>query len=147
MSRKKVSNSTRKKVYQRAVDHCEYCQCPKSHSNAVFTIDHIHPISKDGTEELINLALACMTCNQCKSNIIEAMDKLTNKTSILFNPRIHKWAEHFEWSADALLIIGITAIGRVTVEKLKLNRPELVNLRTLWKIARIHPPKHTLPNE
>jgi len=58
----------------------------------------------------------------------------------LFNPRKNEWSENFEWSADALSMIGITAIGRASVETLKLNREALVNLREITKLTGEHPP-------
>ncbi len=51
-----------------------------------------------------------------------------------------KWSEHFEWSADKLLMVGITPTGRATVKALKLNRPEVVNLRRLTLLTGEHPP-------
>ncbi|WNZ24154.1 mitochondrial large ribosomal subunit protein uL30m [Leptolyngbya sp. NK1-12] len=32
------------------------------------------------------------------------------------------WSEHFAWSEDTTLIIGLTPIGRATVQTLRLNR-------------------------
>lgn len=33
---------------------------------ALYAVDHIHPYSKGGTDDLNNLALACITCNSQK---------------------------------------------------------------------------------
>jgi 5-methylcytosine-specific restriction endonuclease McrA len=44
------------------------------------------------------------------------------------------------WSEDSLLIIGRTAIGRATVEALKLNRQELIELRHALYAVGKHPP-------
>lgn len=40
------------------------------------------------------------------------------------------------------LIIGISSIGRATVEALKLNRPGLMNLRRVLYTLGEHPPMH-----
>lgn len=49
-------------------------------------------------------------------------------------------AEHFAWSAGALLIVGMSPTGRATVDTLLLNRPGVVNLRRLLIAFNEHPP-------
>lgn len=88
-----------------------------------------------------NLANACGGCNGCKYNKTHAPDPLTNDIVPLYNPRTQKWEEHFTWSKDFLHIIGITPIGRATEKALKLNRSGVVNLRRLFILEGIHPPK------
>jgi hypothetical protein len=58
----------------------------------------------------------------------------------LFNPRQQSWAEHFAWSKDSILVVGITPTGRATVAALHLNRPLLVKARRRWVAAGWHPP-------
>ena len=41
---------------------------------------------------------------------------------------------------DDLYIVGITPIGRATIDLLKLNRVNATNLRKLLKMAGLHPP-------
>ena len=65
---------------------------------------------------------------------------VTNKITSLYNPRQQNWYEHFNWNEDFTLIIGLTAIGRVTIEILRLNRQELVNLRRVLYAMNEHPP-------
>jgi hypothetical protein len=64
---------------------------------------------------------------------------VTHRLVDLFHPRQQHWQEHFAWDEHFELIIGLTATGRVTVEALQLNRPELVNLRRLLYMAGEHP--------
>jgi len=45
----------------------------------------------------------------------------------LFNPRRHKWTHHFRY--DGAMLVGRTAIGRTTIEVLRINLPNLVTLR------------------
>jgi hypothetical protein len=49
----------------------------------------------------------------------------------LFNPRRHKWTHRFRYAGGELN--GRTAIGRTTVEVLRINLPNLVALRELLK--------------
>jgi hypothetical protein len=44
------------------------------------------------------------------------------------------------WDEGYLNIIGLTPVGRTTVEALKLNRIGVVNLRKLMILGGIHPP-------
>ncbi len=59
----------------------------------------------------------------------------------LFHPQLQIWSEHFTWNEDASEIIGITDIGGVTIDTLKMNRPQLVRVRKLWVKLSEHPPK------
>ncbi len=59
----------------------------------------------------------------------------------LFNPRTQVWPEHFAWSEEGDLIVGLTPTGRATVVALNLNRPSLVKARQLWVSVGWHPPK------
>jgi hypothetical protein len=59
----------------------------------------------------------------------------------LFHPRLQQWSEHFTWSEDGKRIIGLTPTGRATVETLRMNREELVNLRELLIAVGKHPPE------
>jgi hypothetical protein len=38
------------------------------------------------------------------------------------------------------LLIGQTQIGQVTIATLKMNRPQIVRVRRLWKAMNEHPP-------
>jgi hypothetical protein len=49
--------------------------------------------------------------------------------------------DHFAWSDDFLLIVGLTATGRATIDALQLNRPELFKLRGALLLIGEHPPQ------
>jgi 5-methylcytosine-specific restriction endonuclease McrA len=68
------------------------------------SFDHLLPISKGGKTIFENVCLACRSCNEFKSDITEAIDPLTGKTSQIFNPRQQAWSEHFTWSEDGIKI-------------------------------------------
>jgi len=128
-------------VIERAKGKCEYCQCWAHNSTYTFCVDHIIPISKNGQTILINLAYACYGCNGFKLDKTIAIDPKTQQEIRLFNPRTDNWHEHFKWSDDSLQMIGLTAIGRATIDCLKLNRKGVVNLRRPTKLDGEHPPK------
>jgi hypothetical protein len=84
----------------------------------------------------------CHFCNNYKGDRTEAVDTLTEATVPLFNPRTQKWFEHFRWSEDGIRIIGLTPIGRATVEVLHLSDDQdALTVRSYWVVAGWHPPK------
>jgi HNH endonuclease len=105
-----------------------------------FTIDHILPTSLGGTEDPQNLAYACTLCYRLKWHKQTVFDAVTQTETPIFHPRQHAWSNHFQWSADFEYIIGISAIGRATVEALRLNREKLVFYRKSVVGIGEHPP-------
>lgn len=138
--RKSISVKLRQKVAQRAQHLCEYCKSPKAYSPSPFDTEHIFPVSLGGETRFENLAYACNGCNGHKYNRTHARDPIDGDLVSLFNPRSEKWQEHFVWDTKGVSVIGITPSGRATVEALKLNRVEIVNLRKLLQIVGEHPP-------
>lgn len=130
----------KKIVRERAKFCCEYCLARLEYSPDVFSIEHIIPKSKNGTDEIENLALSCQTCNNYKHTATHAIDSVSGLPAILFHPRNNLWTEHFIWSENLTQMIGITPTGRATVARLKLNRESLMNFRKVLHAANLHPP-------
>jgi HNH endonuclease len=108
------------------------------------SIDHLQPQSLGGDDSPDNLALACRRCNERRYNFITGIDPETQIELPLFNPRNQIWSDHFIWSVDSLRIIGTTAIGRATCNRLDLNderreEPFIQNARRQWVVAKLHP--------
>jgi hypothetical protein len=116
-----VSVAIRELVAIRAQWRCEYCRSPEFVSADRFTLDHILPQSLGGLDLLENLALACRRCNERRSNFVTGADPVTNQEFSLFNPRQTGWKEHFIWTADGLRIVGVSAVGRATCQRLDIN--------------------------
>lgn len=144
MAQNKISEKTKRKVHERAKECCEYCQSSDRWATHRFYIEHIFPKSKGGSNDIDNLALGCPGCNNHKYNKIFVQDPLDGKKVRLFHPRKDKWTSHFVWDNSLTKIVGITAIGRVTVIALKLNRERLITRREAFILMGFHPPKHTL---
>lgn len=135
-----VSESLRREVYARAQFQCEYCRAQANFCPDPFSIEHIQPESRGGLTVSENLALSCQGCNNAKYNFTTGVDPLSDQELALYHPRNDVWAEHFLWSTDGLEIIGITPKGRATVERLRLNRVNVVGWRRLAMAFGIHPP-------
>jgi hypothetical protein len=139
-ARSKISESVQAQVRQRAGYLCEYCHASEQWQYVRFTVDHVMPLSLGGVDDLENLALACFHCNRRKTNRLTAVDPQSNEETPLFNPRRQGWHEHFIWSADGLLIVALTAVGRATISTLVLNRERVINIREADKAIGRHPP-------
>lgn len=62
--RKPISKKIRFEVFKRDKFTCQYCG--KSAPDVVLEIDHIHPVSKDGKNDIMNLITSCFDCNRGK---------------------------------------------------------------------------------
>jgi len=140
MSRRYLTTKEQADIIQRAQRRCEYCQSPMDYATQSFVFEHIIPISRNGKTIGDNLAFACGGCNGHKYNKIEAVDPVDNVMTPLFHPRQHQWLAHFAWNEDCTYVIGLTPIGRATVEALQLNRQGVVNMRKLLCLIGKHPP-------
>lgn len=137
----RVNSRQRREVVTRAGGCCEYCRTPSRYSPDPFATEHIVPRSLGGRTRLDNLALACLGCNGYKYNRVEFIDSSSEQFVPFFHPRKDRWSEHFVWDETCTLIIGLSATGRATIEALRLNRPNLVNLRCILYAAGEHPPE------
>ncbi|XHX80086.1 MAG: HNH endonuclease [Stenomitos frigidus ULC029] len=135
-----ISVALKRLVFDRANGCCEYCCSQAKFAIESLVIEHIIPTSRDGETSADNLALACQGCNNYKYNKTEGIDPIDAQPATLFNPRTMLWSEHFAWNEDTTLLVGLTAIGRATVNTLRLNREGVVNLRQVLRTTGQHPP-------
>ncbi len=141
-----INASLRKQLRQRAQFLCEYCHSSEEASTSRFTVDHLQPQSKGGSDGLNNLALACHRCNTRRYNFTNGIDPENDSITPLFNPRIHLWRQHFTWSKDGLRIIAISNIARATLQRLDMNDDNhdenaIIKARRLWIRGGWHPPE------
>ena len=115
-------------VRRRAGELCEYCRLPQTSSRFVsFHIEHVVARQHGGGSDADNLALACSYCNRHKGPNIAGLDRVSGQLVSLFNPRQDRWSDHFEWRDT--IIVGTTPVGRVTVNLLRMNDWQRVELR------------------
>ena len=136
----RVTAAARRIAVARAGGRCEYCRTPERFAPEALSVEHIIPRSRGGASHAENLALACQGCNNHKYTRISARDPVTERQAPLFHPRKHRWRDHFAWSPDATLVIGLTAIGRATIEALQMNRAGVIGLREALVAFGAHPP-------
>lgn len=140
MPREYITATLRKLVVNRARGYCEYCRSSGKFALESMEIEHVIPVSRGGETIAENLALACHGCNNHKQSRINGLDPVSQELTLLYHPREMEWNEHFAWSEDKTIVIGLTATGRVTMILLKLNRLGVVNLRQILQAAGQHPP-------
>ncbi len=126
-------------VAERADNRCEYCHAPEQVFNFPFEVEHIWPRAQGGDESFENLALSCESCNLFKSDATMGFDTLEGMAAKLFHPRQHQWHEHFLFDADEAAIQAQTAIGRVTVTRLRMNSAFQVRARRQWMLLELYP--------
>lgn len=122
--------TVRMAVRRRAGDQCEYCHIRQQDSPvASFQVEHIIARQHGGGDDLDNLALACNRCNLHKGPNLAGVDPVSGKIVALYHPRRQRWSAHF--AEEDAIITGLTRTGRATVDVLKMNGPERVELRAM----------------
>lgn len=96
------------------------------------------PRAKGGASHESNLAIACPSCNLHKSDRTAAADPVDGNSRPLFHPRLDPWREHFAWAGTRL--VGVTPVGRATVEALGLNHPRRIRIREAEARFGLFPP-------
>jgi len=127
MNQPRILAALRREVRERAEERCEYCLLSESQAVLPHEPDHLIALKHGGRTTSENLALACFECNRFKGSDIASIDAITGELVGLFNPRIHRWFEHFR--LNGAQIIPLTPTGRVTAKVLRLNLPSRVEVR------------------
>jgi hypothetical protein len=123
-----MNSATRSHVCRRASFRCEYCGLHQDQSPlATLHVEHILPHKHGGSDDLDNLVLACIDCNLHTGSNVAGYDPETGNLTELYDPRHQSWDEHFV-RQDAT-IVGVTAVGRTTVEVMQMNAEERLQLR------------------
>jgi 5-methylcytosine-specific restriction endonuclease McrA len=123
-----MDTATRELVRRRAGNSCEYCLHPQEHTETTHHIEHIVPRQHLGTDDPLNLALACIHCNSHKGPNLTGIDPDSGMIVPLFSPRQQRWADHFALREG--MIVGLTPAGRTTVHVLAMNSRHRLNVRS-----------------
>lgn len=114
MKRKSISKFVRFEVLKRDKFTCQYCGSKAP--DIVLHIDHIHPVSKDGDNETINLITSCYECNLGKSDRKLSDDSVVKKQFnqlALLQKRREQIELMFEWKKS------LSNLDDETVEMIK----------------------------
>ena len=61
---------------------------------AALHIEHVVPKKHGGSDEIDNLALACIDCNLHEGTNLTGIDPVTGEITQLYHPRRQQWSEH-----------------------------------------------------
>ncbi len=125
----RVNGELRRQVIERASGCCEYCLISREDRLMPFHVDHVIAEKHRGLTALNNLCLSCPNCNEYKGSDLASIDPETGEITPLFNPRKHRWNDHFK--LNHAFIEPLTAEGRATVFLLRLNEPSRLSEREL----------------
>ena len=82
-----ITSQIRARVRERAQNACEYCHLHQDDSPlATLHIEHIIPKIHGGSDDIDNLAVACIDCNLHKGTNLTGIDPETNALAELFHP-------------------------------------------------------------
>ena len=134
MNRPHISAEVRRQVIEDTGSSCGYCLSEEVLMGVSLTFEHIIPIASGGLTTRENLWRSCRPCNEIKAARTHANDPESGEFVPLFNPRLERWTDHFQWTENYTQIIGVTATGRATVAVLQLNRSLLIKARMRWRM-------------
>ncbi len=151
--RKAIPKSLRFEVFKRDSFTCQYCG--RKAPDILLQIDHIRPVSKGGTNDLLNLITSCEDCNSGKSNKelgdntviqkqrdqLEALQERKEQLEMMF-----KWQKSLLELDDKIvdqlsdywsqLVVGysLNETGRISLKKLS-RKYKLDEIMVSMKIA------------
>lgn len=102
---------------------------PEAASTIKHVLDHIVARQHHGPTVLENLALCCDRCNEFKGPNLSGIDPDSGQLTRLYHPRGDRWSDHFRW--DGARLVGITDVGRTTIDVLAINHPFRVAARRM----------------
>ncbi len=122
---------TRELVRRRAGNVCEYCRIPQDATPSIsFHVEHTIAKQHGGDDDPHLLALACDRCNAYKGPNLTSIDQDNGQIVPLFHPRSDDWGSHFLLREGQ--VVGLTPMGRATVQLLNMNATRRVQLRKEW---------------
>lgn len=110
---------------------CGYCGVSETSVGGELEVDHFHPHAAGGSDDIENLVYACTACNRFKGDYAPA--SAAPDSLRLLHPQRDDLGAHVEETVHGRLI-GLTPRGWFHIQRLHLNRPQLVELRHLRNV-------------
>ncbi|WGT61754.1 AAA family ATPase [Variovorax paradoxus] len=150
-----TSAMVRRQVAEVFLSKCAYCETPLDSSNSGDVSHHRPPGNAVGFRdqsdvaspdhyswfayEWENIFLSCAACNRAKRNLFPVQgprarlrsswaEAENGEEALLVNPCRVEPRKHMRFGVDGS-VVGADEVGRVTVEVLNLNRPDLTQVR------------------
>lgn len=123
-----VAAETRAAVRTAYGGRCGYCGVYETSVGGELEVDHYHPRAAGGSDDIENLVYACTACNRFKGDYAPSPD--APESLRLLHPRRDDISVHIEEAAHGRLV-GLTPRGWFHIQRLHLNRTQLVERRHL----------------
>jgi len=120
-----ISRELREAVRRAYHFRCGYCGAHENEVGSELEIDHFCPLAAGGSDELHNLVYCCSACNRSKRDYWAE-----DETRRLLHPQQDDWALHLQQAEDGRLA-ALTERGALHLQRLRLNRPQLIAARLL----------------
>ena len=120
-----MDTSQRERIRKRYAYSCGYCGVHESDVGATLTVDHHHPTVHGGTNDDENLVYCCHRCNEHKGTYWHEVQIPHIR---LLHPLKDNLTGHLREQQNHHLV-GETPEGRFYIQRLRLNRPQLVEHR------------------
>lgn len=126
--RKPLPKSTRFEVFKRDAFTCQYCG--RSAPDVILEVDHILPVAKGGTDDLLNLITSCRDCNRGKRDKTlsdtSAIDRQKKQLKDLNDIReqtemLIQWKQELMMLTDGQIDAVDSLIGNITGFKMNEN--------------------------
>ena len=117
--------SQRERIRQRYAHSCGYCGVHESDVGATLTVDHHHSTIHGGTNNDENLIYCCPRCNEHKGAYWHEVHVPYIR---LLHPLEDNLTLHLREHQNSQLT-GETPEGRFYIQRLRLNRPQLIEHR------------------
>jgi len=84
--RKSITPRIKLQVLQRDNYSCKSCGCsPITHPGLSLEVDHVQPFSQNGSDELSNYQVLCLSCNRGKGNNEDFNRTIKNELDAILN--------------------------------------------------------------
>ena len=115
---------------------CGYCGVSETETGGDLTVDHYRPVSRGGDDDEANLVYCCFRCNTYKGDFFPTADDVRRGLHIL-HPLRDPVTSHLRENEETGQLGPLTTTGRFHVELLRLNRPQLVELRRARRLQEL----------
>ena len=117
--------SQRERIRQHYAYSCGYCGVHESDVGATLTVDHHHPTVHGGTNDDENLVYCCPRCNEHTGAYWHEAQFPHIR---LLHPLEDDLTSHLR-EQESCELIGETPEGTFYIQRLRLNRPQLIQHR------------------
>jgi hypothetical protein len=134
-----LSKKVRFEVFKRDSFTCQYCG--RSAPDVMLQVDHIHPRSKDGDDDIVNLITSCADCNQGKSDRLLSDDAVMQRRKRqldLLQERREQLEMMMEWhrsliDLDDQVVEEVAGLWKELVPVYRANKTGLESIRKWTK--------------